>query len=389
MSEIEWTDKSWNPVVGCSKVSDGCKHCYALSMAHRNASNPKTPHYHGTTERRSGKTVWTGKIGVAPDRIWEEPLRRKKPTTWFVNSMGDLFHPNVPDALIDRVFAVMALCPQHRFQVLTKHPERMREWFSERWQASRFDQGTGRDTRVREVIEEMINPIFGGWADRYADTENNDHWTDEGQCIALQFDWPLSNVWLGVSVEDQARADERIPILLDTPASVRFVSCEPLLGPVDLCAVATSKRLEALQGYDNDGEDYTFNALSSDDFYSLIGANGEIVDTVDGEYRSALDWVIVGGESGPAARPMHPDWARELRDQCSTAGVPFFFKQWGAWTPDIHMGRHTCLVHPDGLVCDEHPHRPDWPDAQAQMFQVGKAKSGRLLDGVTYDGMPT
>ena len=242
MTTIEWTEQTWNPVVGCSVTSPGCKNCYAMRMAHRLGANPATPHYAGLTQMSKGGPVWAGRVTTAPDHIWEAPLRRRKPTTYFVNSMGDLFHPKVTDAQIVRVFAIMALCPQHRFQMLTKQPARMRDW-----------------------MRAHASDPEGGW----------------------------DNVWLGVSVEDQTRANERIPILLDTPAAVRFISAEPLLGPVDLLnAIGLGKRL-----------------------------------------KNEMDWVIVGGESGPASRPMNPAWAQQIRDDCAAAGVPFFFKQWGRFQP--------------------------------------------------------
>lgn len=245
-SAIEWTDATWNPVVGCSVTSPGCKNCYAMKMAGR-LDAMGVEHYRGLTRKVKGKAVWTGKTAEAPMHILKQPQHWKKPRRIFVNSMGDLFHDGVPWHWLDAVFTVMEKCPQHTFQVLTKNPERMRDY------VRRFDV--------------------------------------------------LPNVWLGVSVEDQRRANERIPALLETPAAVRFVSCEPLLGPLDLRNIQPHERyeLDALTGYDFD----------------------------QGTVGERLDWVIVGGESGPGARPMDPDWAHLLRDQCQAAGVPFMFKQWG------------------------------------------------------------
>jgi protein gp37 len=180
-SSIEWTDATWSPVTGCTKVSEGCRHCYAETMAKRFWGDR---HF--------------GDVQCHPDRL-EQPLRWRKPRRVFVNSMSDLFHPAVPDDFIDRVFAVMALCPQHTFQVLTKRPERMRAW---------FDGGEHlRMTRCFRNFQHYTKPVGP---------------------------WPLPNVWLGVSVEDQATADERIPVLLDTPSALCFVSAEPLLGEIDL-----------------------------------------------------------------------------------------------------------------------------------------------------------
>lgn len=276
---IEWTHtpgyrgETWNPIVGCSVVSPGCKRCYAMTFAgHRLDGNPNTPHYAGTTQASSAGPVWTGKVGKASDKTLAAPLRWKKPRAVFVNSMGDLFHEAVPNAWIDQVFAVMALAPQHVFIILTKRAERMREYLADEWRASaRWVVGALR------VVKD------------YADSNH--------QVTAAGF--PLPNVWLGVSAEDQTRADERIPALLETPAAVRFVSCEPLLGAVDLTGECPNAIAEA----------------SDLPRYRLL--------------IEQLDWVIAGGESGKDARPMHPGWARSLRDQCAAAGVPYFFKQWG------------------------------------------------------------
>lgn len=276
MTKIEWVrnadgspGESWNPVVGCSVLTPGCTNCYAMKMGWRLANNPATPHYAGTVEKVKGKPVWTGKVARAPEAVLTEPLRRRKPTTYFVNSMGDLFHEDVPDAWIDRVFAVMALAPQHTFQVLTKRAERMREYVGN---ARLRILGDGVDRALRDA---GIN--WNGFSgDRYS------------QAIAAATHWPLPNVWMGVSAERQAEADERIPDLLATPAAVRFVSVEPMLGPVDLT--------EWLHDSDCD-----------------IATEGFCICTCRDLREPRLDWVIAGGESGPGARPMHPDWARAIR----------------------------------------------------------------------------
>ncbi|MFN7607968.1 MAG: DUF5131 family protein, partial [Ralstonia sp.] len=213
-TSIEWTEQTWNPVAGCSLVSPGCTNCYAMSHAARLLDKPGS-HYEGTTKRVNGKPVWTGKIGIAPDSILLAPLRRRKPAMYFVNSMADLFHEGVPEAVIDCVFAVMALSPQHTFQVLTKRAKRMREYM----------MGFGCDgSRRFNVFDAMC---------QVADSSSVRGVFKDGSSTILAPEWPLPNVWLGVSAEDQARADERIPDLLATPAAVRFVSAEPLLGPID------------------------------------------------------------------------------------------------------------------------------------------------------------
>ena len=281
---IEWTDATWNPVTGCTKVSEGCDHCYAETIAHRFAGTKAYPNGFDVTLR--------------PERL-DQPLRWKRPRKVFVNSMSDLFHKDVPDDYIARVFAVMALAPQHTFQVLTKRPGRMRSLLSS---------------------EDFESAVFLATEGRF-----------EGY-----FPWPLPNVWLGTSVENQKWADVRIPQLLDTPAAVRFLSCEPLLGPI-----------------------------------SLVRDPAHPVE--------ALDWVIVGGESGPGARPMHPEWARRLRDECFVFGVAFHFKQWGEWVTEDQSPEDIILPGVSHLA---------WGDDEPDFYKVGKKAAGRELDGQTWDEYP-
>jgi protein gp37 len=314
-TKIEWTNATWNPVSGCSKVSLGCKHCYAERLFPR---------------------VYPGRkftdVQTHPDRL-RQPLSWRKPKRIFVNSMSDLFHEDVPDWFIANVFSVMEGCRnRHTFQILTKRPERMRQWVSE-W---------------KRKIDDMADypaPSEGLYFSRY------------------------SHVWLGVSVENQETADARIPVLLQTPAAVRFLSCEPLLGPINLTH---------LTGGPDEGAGWTYrhwNALSGDnwcdceDFIQPIGTG-------------PIDWVIVGGESGPKSRPMHVDWARSIRDQCVSAGVAFFFKQWGAYTgstiesADIWLG-------PNG-------ERGDYgsPDGYVPMRHVGYDKVPAVIDGRSHREFP-
>lgn len=239
ISKIEWTERTWNPTVGCTKVSPGCKHCYAEDMAAR-LQAMKTPGYERGFE-----------LTMLPQRL-QDPLKRKIPTIYFVNSMSDLFHEDVPFAYIDQVFEVIAQAKQHTFQILTKRSSRMAEYF----------QG-------------KIAP---------------------------------PNAWIGVSVEDQKYGVPRIDHLRRVSASIRFLSVEPLL---------------------------------------------EDVGALD---LSDIHWVIVGGESGPKARPMNPKWVDTIREQCETAGVAFFFKQWGGWGAD---GKKRA-----------------------------KKQNGRELNGRTWDEMP-
>jgi len=350
-TSIEWADATWNPVVGCSVVSPGCTNCYAMRLANRLLDKPGAQ-YAGTTQRVNGNAVWTGKVALAPDHILTQPMRWKRPRRIFVNSMGDLFHEGVPDAWIDRAFAVMALCPQHTFLVLTKRAARMREYFTAN--TGEFDTGHACG-RIADAIQPMrtdnraVGPV--------PHLHGGERW------------WPLANVWLGVSAEDQQRADERIPDLLATPAVKRFVSCEPLLGPI------------------------RFREVLGDDWLAS-GRSGE---------ARGLDWVIVGGESGPGARPMHPDWVRALRDQCGAAGVPFFFKQWGEWLP-WEPEHGPCWVAQNGRSEDHHnlfpveiDEDPAWDDGlwaldgntgHAAFQRVGKSRAGRLLDGREWNEVP-
>lgn len=369
-TDIEWArnedgskGETWNPIAGCSILSPGCTNCYAMKMAHRiemmGAGLPtgrrNSTQYDGTTKLVNDTAVWTGKIGYAPASILLRPLKRKKPTTYFVNSMSDLFHDAVPDAVIDHIFAIMALCPQHTFQVLTKRTERMRQWFS-----------ADRSEIVGLAMLTIVDRIPHGHR---------------------RVPWPLPNVWLGVSTERQKEADERIPLLLQTPAAVRFISAEPLLGPLDVSAIK----------FNDEDAEVRINALTAEAWVENSESAAAYTDENDGNTK--LDWIIAGGESGPDARPTHPDWIRALRDQCAAAGVPFFFKQWGSWFPYIDRDRDD----------------PDWranysrTNSQPERYQIlnfaggtgfhgervhlmerrSKKAAGRLLDGVEHLAMPT
>ena len=313
---IEWTDETWNPTTGYTKVSPGCDNCYAEVMY----------------ERFNGKGSFAT-VKMHSQRL-AIPFHWRKPRKVFVNSMSDLFHQDVTDFFIAEVFAVMALNPRHTFQILTKRHARMRSLLSSPY----FRVLVDRALRVRGK-----DPLPYDEAARFA----------------------LPNVWLGVSVEDQKWADIRIPALLDTPAAVRFLSCEPLLGPVD-----------------------------------LIPALKQWASGLDIRINRHLHWVIVGGESGHGARPMHPDWARALRDQCAAAEVPYLFKQWGAWqngSADRRTQRGVDhIVHRNG----EHVLASQYQDSEIVtgraerrmgacfMSRVGKKSAGRELDGRTHDGYP-
>ncbi|WP_138423692.1 DUF5131 family protein [Maritimibacter alexandrii] len=371
---IEWTDATWNPITGCTVVSPGCTNCYAMGLA-----GTRLKHHTsrvGLTDMSRAGPVWNGEVRFNEQWL-DQPLRWRRPRNIFVCAHGDLFHPAVPDEWIDRVFAVMALAPHHRFQVLTKRADRMQEYVS-----NLPNRQSGDPRWPHNPLEEAAFDMF---EDRGFDGDPASTRAYE----AVQ-NWPLPNVWLGVSVEDQTRADERIPDLLATPAAVRWISAEPLLGSVDLTALCNGHHFtDALRGLeyhdDPDGVPH----------YRAIPPSGS---PRLGERASRLDWVVVGGESGPNARPMHPDWARSLRDQCQAAGVAYFFKQWGAWMATLDRDR------------DDPDWRHDYPKvAPAPRFRflnlegghgfhgervhvmrnVGKARAGRLLDGREWNEVPT
>jgi protein gp37 len=323
VSAIEWTQQTWNPIAGCSKVSPGCANCYAEVMAGRLARMGQTK-YHGLTVLQGKHARWTGKIAF-DDRVLLKPLQTKKPTTWFVNSMSDLFHENVTDEQIDLVFAVMALCSRHTFQVLTKRPERMKAYFELKRPRGMShlacDLTPWYVWRAANVMQvglsgQTIFPI--GW-----DYENKDLHDD----IRSFSGWPMPNVWLGVSVENQETAEERIPLLLETRAALRFISAEPLLDDLDLTVLnrKPSDFDRSMAGFEN------CMAFYRD---SLSGYNGVLM--MDGKCHEErigaqpkLDWVIVGGESGYGSRPCNVEWIRSIVEQCVEAGVPCFVKQLG------------------------------------------------------------
>lgn len=354
-TKIEWADRVWNPVRGCSRVSAGCDNCYAERIATRFSG----PGYwgEGFAKRVHGQPHWLGHVALIEDKLLE-------PLSWlqgrqakgrprervFVNSMSDLFHEALPDEAIDRVFAVMALCPHLDFLVLTKRPERMRDFF-------------------QKLHGEMLHVRLEA------------AWNAIRRDIPRVLVWPLPNVWLGVSVEDQGTADARIALLLDTPAAVRFVSYEPALGPVNWAPFVDGPRLAG-----RIGEMFGDASWRPDDPCA----------------HARLDWIICGGESGPGARPMHPDWARSVRDQCAEAGVAFFMKQWGGFSPGRLLSSHADWVakatthsSPRSVFVDlngRHLHRgADFQDCQwpvAIMHPQSKKKTGRLLDGREHSEFP-
>lgn len=303
-SGITWTNATWGPVTGCTKISPACKHCYA----ERNwARLTHLPTYAGRK--------FTD-VACHPERL-DQPLRWKRPRMIFVNSMSDLFHEDVPDEFIDKVFAVMRHAGQHTFQVLTKRPGRMQAYLTTNNRSSYWAHAANA-MNLHPARMESASPHGGFTPGARIPASGYSMGDFPGKVVGNRYiAAPIPNVWLGVSIETQETANERIPLLLKTPAAVRFVSAEPLLEPVDL------------------GAEYLATELGAYPFPRLPG-----------EYRTKLidllDWVIVGGESGTKARIMHPDWVRHIRDQCRQAGIPFFFKQTGAWQmipPGLHRGR--------------------------------------------------
>ncbi len=315
---ISWTDATWSPVRGCSRVSEGCRNCYAERIAAR-FSDPGQP-FHGFAVRHTAprdsldqvggrRAGWTRKVEFQPDQL-AIPLRWKKSRRIFCSSMTDIFHESLTNEQIAAVFGVMAACPQHSFQVLTKRAKRMREWFE--WLRGPSEntftmqqRGIASAPNTARALLDAAYEVLG----KARKPELDAAWHSP----AIEGDpWPLPNVWLGVSVENQEAADERIPELLATPAAVRFLSCEPLLGPVNLTLHGSR-----IKGWDEDWKYDTLNGCEWANPHSEV-ENGS---------STRLDWVIAGCESGPGARPADPAWFRSLRDRCAAAGVPFFLKQ--------------------------------------------------------------
>jgi protein gp37 len=508
-THIEWTDATWNIINGCTLVDEGCRHCYAARLAATRLQH--IPSRKGLARiNAAGEAKFTGEVRFNAEWL-DQPLRWKKPRRIFVCAHGDLFHESVPDDWIDKVFAIMALAPQHTFQVLTKRPDRMRAYLSDKGRKYMVDMAVWA---LDGEPEEPTRPTIP---------------------------WPLPNVWLGTSISDQASADARIPDLLATPAAVRFVSAEPLLGPVDIrhfveydplyekqtkrdiclpvcdqrgfgdstgrhdleapqaglgslarqgnqssmsasesrtrqrrilsgesdarrkegLGLGSSPSLATLQGayprWDHGqppernqerqpSEQSGIGDLSgaattrdphfedrprsgsgwSEEQHGAIddransgnqgtetggrafeGNSGRLRDSVSDRFedcsrRPAINLIICGGESGPKARPMHPDWARSLRDQCQAAGVAFFFKQWGEWGPDTGPapgkpdremeGRDPCAwfdgnawhVEADGFAVPVGAVHSigEW------VYRKGKGRNGRLLDGAEWSQMP-
>lgn len=315
--------------------------------------------------------MWTGEVRFNEQWL-DQPLRWKRPRRIFVFAHGDLFHENVPDEWIDRIFAIMALAPQHTFQVLTKRAERMYHYFEDHRPEGGWTEGYVR------LLHDRPARAFPRAFERLP--LNNDQ----------PFRWPLPNVWLGVSVENHDAAEARVPWLLQTPAAVRWLSCEPLLGPIELewiddgCAHRDVPREEwGMVDDDDSPPGLWWNALTGERTIMHGGATG------DWSRRDAhVDWVIVGGESGRNARPMHPEWARSIRNQCESAGVPLFFKQFGEWLPEDQVDPNEEMpAHSETrVIWSGKPHSKD--SVCSTMLRTGKKTAGRRLDFREHSAYP-
>lgn len=298
-------DRAWSLVSGCTHVSPGCDNCWAAREAHMRQVQENTKiraKYEGLT---TAEGRWNGKVRLLEENLYL-PLRKQKPVVWAV--WNDLLHEEVPDSFVDEALAVMAFAERQTFLVLTKRAPRMADYFT--------DEKTR--SRVKNHLEEAIRR-FGTKQQCWNLNRKLAAWS------LLIGEWPPRNVWLGVTAEDQKRAEERLPYLLRIQTANLFVSAEPLLGPLNLTP-----------------------------------------------WLNGLKLVIAGGESGPGARPTHPDWLRSLRDQCLKTGASFYFKGWGEWLPGPLEAADNCLWY-------------EWPDGE-RSFRVGRYRSGRLLDGRTWEG---
>jgi len=339
-SKIEWTGRSdWNPIRGCTRISPGCggpgPHggCYAEAIAGR-FSDPGQA-FHGFATRTTAGPRWTGNVEIQWDRL-TLPLRWREPALIFASSTSDFFHEALPMGEVAQLFGVMIAAHHlrgHTFQVLTKRPQRMRNWLNdpEFWDVANAEAGMHVIERV-DALNRRSDDARATCRDDYGP------------------DLPPPGIWLGTSVEDQQRADDRRAALIATPAAVRFVSYEPALGPVDW-------------------------------------AGWEFVDQIIG-----------GGESGPRARPMHPDWQRDTRDWCAETGIAYFFKQWGEWAPgecaNDAVTRTEQTADWDGKEWSYSSITPRQAeelryDDEPDVYRLGKRRAGRRLDGVQHDGMPS
>lgn len=355
INKIQWLNlpgyqgETWNPLLGCRKISEGCANCYAETQANIRAGNTKTCYRHVITNGN-----WNGESHLAFNAL-DKPFTWKKPRVVFVCSMGDLFFAKHSFQDIDRVFTSIACNPQHLFIVLTKRPKRMSEYLNDPLTRSNLSYNILKSKNNRFAVMDPLQDSA----------------------------WPLKNLWIGVTAENQEQANFRIPFLLNIPAAIRFFSNEPALGPINFTKIPMGDiRHDSLTGYGEVSADYSY---SND---------------------QKLDWVIVGGESGHKARPIHPEWVRSVRDQCAEANTPFFFKQWGEYKP-ISINRtgiqpynsksnpYTLYTNKAGDIfelVDKDAEFLVCGDSDNEYYQaiqkVGKKHSGNLLDGKKYEAYP-
>ena len=336
-TKLEWADSTWNIITGCSKESIGCLNCYALRDWDR-------------LSKQEGSVYFGRKftdIQFHGERL-DQPLRWQRPRKIFVNSMSDLFHHHVPDHVIDKIFAIMYLTKRHTFQILTKRAERMCKYMS-------------APDLQRRVHDEIINihSQFPKMLERTYEVRK----------------WPLSNVWLGVSIENQEAADNRMTWIANTNAAVKWISAEPLIGSIDF------RFPHKIWGGDRCDHCCTgMRECDDPDHYDRV-----VCPYCRGTgYAKIVDWVVVGGESGPNSRPSHPKWMMSAVKQCVDADIPVLFKQWGEWGPDPQDGVEKCVVHYNGNIGGN----VSEDDDNYTMYLVGKKNSGRLLGTTLYDEYP-
>lgn len=382
-SHIQWTDHTFNPWIGCRKVSPGCEHCYAEARDQRFAQGK---HWgKGAPRQRTSAAYWKqplkwnrevesqscAKCGVfhPATAFTGECERHIMPRhRIFCASLADWLDEEVPIEWLADLLRLIHATPNLDWQLLTKRPQNWRDRIA--LAMMYLDKDVPRPTSDEEasIIAAVGNETIDKFKQRTAPFKRTDAGLWAGAWLGGK---APTNVWIGTTVEDQQRADERIPHLLSIPASIRFLSCEPLLGPLDLSEVEiTGGKGEPLR--------YTSPLVTGAMHYGFV--------------KGRIHWVICGGESGLNARPMHPDWARSLRDQCQAAGVPFFFKQWGEWKPykaqaggdlggDMRKGR---VIH----LCANRENDGHFRKGDVHMAHVGKKAAGSLLDGRTWDEFP-
>ncbi|NTI27628.1 phage Gp37/Gp68 family protein [Rhizobium rhizogenes] len=357
-TKIEWTDATWQIVTGCAVISPGCTNCYAMRLAGTRLKHH--PSRKGLTRDTKAGPVWTGKVRFNEQWL-DQPLRWKTPRMIFVAAHGDLFADGVTDEQLDQIFAVMALSPQHIFQVLTKRPERMREYLS----------------AIVDTFHASPNSMDERFGSICVDVTAS-------PCASSAFEdvnWPLPNVWLGFSAEDQTRFDARWQSVrpLADAGWLTWCSGEPLLGSMDIIAACPGICAECLG---------IGAHLFVDGPCDACAGSGQDWD------NHGLKWFVAGGESGADARPMHPDWARSLRDQCASAGIPFLFKQWGNWQvaceANGHLDHDMARNDAHWVDIDGSRHKPSSTGLTKPfaMHRVAKSAAGRLLDGIEHNGFP-